>query len=66
LEAGGDFANGVIAFGRHRLRRPSAGRIDLFTFDRRAIEPTVATGAETHLLSAEWHLSVKPGEEDRG
>jgi predicted nucleic-acid-binding protein len=48
FEAGGDFADGVIAFEGRRLGGP------IFTsFDRRAIELVAATGAETQLLSAD-------------
>ena len=45
LEAGGDFADGVIAFDGRRLR----GSV-LTSFDRRAVELIAATGAETQLL----------------
>jgi predicted nucleic-acid-binding protein len=47
LEAGGDFADGVIAFEGRRL-----GGSVFTSFDRRAVELLAATGAETHLLSA--------------
>jgi predicted nucleic-acid-binding protein len=46
--AGGDFADGVIAFEGRRL----GGQV-FASFDRRAIELIAATGAETRLLSAE-------------
>ncbi len=46
LEAGGDFADGVIAFEGQRLGG------EVFTsFDRTAIELIAATGGATHLLS---------------
>ena len=48
FEAGGDFADGVIAFEGRRL-----GGLIFTSFDRRAIELIAATGAETRLLSAE-------------
>ena len=48
FEAGGDFADGVIAFEGRRL----GGQV-FASFDPRAIEPIAATGAETRLLSAE-------------
>jgi predicted nucleic-acid-binding protein len=48
FEAGGDFADGVIAFEGRRL----GGQV-FASFDRRAIELIAATGAETRLLSAE-------------
>jgi len=47
LEAGGDFADGVIAFDGRRL-----GGSMFASFDRRAVELIAATGAETHLLPA--------------
>jgi hypothetical protein len=47
LAAGGDFADGVIAFDGRRL-----GGSVFTSFDRRAVELIAATGAETHLLSA--------------
>src|SRR5436190_18196735 len=47
LEAGGDFADGVIAFEGRRL-----GGSMFASFDRRAVELIAATGAETHLLPA--------------
>jgi predicted nucleic-acid-binding protein len=46
LEAGGDFADGVIAFDGRRL-----GGSIFVSFDRRAVELLAATGAETRLLS---------------
>jgi predicted nucleic-acid-binding protein len=46
LEAGGDFADGVIAFEGRRL-----GGAVFAAFDRRAVELIAATGAETCLLS---------------
>jgi predicted nucleic-acid-binding protein len=48
FEAGGDFADGVIAFEGRRL-----GGSVFTSFDRRAIEMIAATGAETRLLFAE-------------
>jgi len=46
LEAGGDFADGVIAYEGRRLGGP------VFTsFDRQAVELIAATGAQTRLLS---------------
>ena len=48
FEAGGDFADAVIAFEGRRL-----GGSIFTSFDRRAIELIAATGAETRLLSAE-------------
>jgi predicted nucleic-acid-binding protein len=45
LEAGGDFADGVIAFEGRRL-----GGSAFASFDRQAIELIAATGAETCLL----------------
>jgi predicted nucleic-acid-binding protein len=48
FEAGGDFADGVIAFEGRRL-----GGSVFTSFDRRAIELIAATGAETRLLFAE-------------
>ena len=45
LEAGGDFADGVIAFEGRRLGGPVFA-----SFDGRAVELIAATGAETHLL----------------
>ena len=46
LEAGGDFADGVIAFEGRRL-----GGVVFTSFDRAAIELIAATGGATHLLS---------------
>jgi predicted nucleic-acid-binding protein len=45
LEAGGDFADGIIAFDGRRLGGPV-----FVSFDRRAVELIAATGAETQLL----------------
>ncbi len=45
LEAGGDFADGVIAFEGRRLGGPIFA-----SFDGRAVELIAAMGAETHLL----------------
>jgi predicted nucleic-acid-binding protein len=45
LEAGGDFADGVIAFDGRRL----GGEV-FASFDREAVELIAATGAETRLL----------------
>jgi predicted nucleic-acid-binding protein len=47
LEAGGDFADGVIAFEGRRL----SGSV-FASFDRRATELITATGGETRLLGA--------------
>lgn len=47
LAAGGDFADGVIAFDGRRL-----GGSVFASFDRRAVELIAATGGETHLLSS--------------
>ena len=46
LQAGGDFADGVIGFEGRRL-----GGSIFVSFDRRAVELVAATGAETSLLS---------------
>jgi predicted nucleic-acid-binding protein len=46
LDAGGDFADGVIAFEGRRL-----GGSVFASFDRQAVELLAATGAETCLLS---------------
>ena len=46
LEAGGDFADGVIAFEGRRL-----GGSAFASFDRQAVELLAATGVETCLLS---------------
>ena len=46
LEAGGDFADGVIAFEGRRL-----GGSVFASFDRKAVELITATGGETQLLS---------------
>lgn len=48
FEAGGDFADGVIAHEGRRL----GGQV-FASFDRGAIELIAATGAEARLLSAE-------------
>jgi predicted nucleic-acid-binding protein len=49
LEAGGDFADGVIAFEGRRL-----GGAVFVSFDRQATELVAATGGgETHLLAAD-------------
>lgn len=45
LEAGGDFADGVIAFDGRQL-----GGTVFVSFDRRAVELIAATGGETQLL----------------
>ena len=45
LEAGGDFADGVIAFEGRRI-----GGSVFASFDRRAVDLIAATGAETRLL----------------
>lgn len=45
LEAGGDFADGVIAFEGRRL-----GGSVFTSFDRKAVELIAATGGETKLL----------------
>ncbi len=46
LEAGGDFADGVIAFEGRRLGGPVFA-----SFDRKAVELVATAGGETHLLS---------------
>jgi len=46
LEAGGDFADGVIAFEGRRL-----GGVVFTSFDRTAIELVAAAGGATHLLT---------------
>lgn len=46
LDAGGDFADGVIAFDGQRL-----GGAVFVSFDRRAVELIAASGAEAQLLS---------------
>lgn len=53
FEAGGDFADGVIAFEGHRL-----GGVVFTSFDRGAVEVLQATGTEARLLSN------KPGAEN--
>jgi predicted nucleic-acid-binding protein len=45
LDAGGDFADGVIAFTGRQL----GGNV-FASFDRQAVELVSATGGETHLL----------------
>ena len=45
FEAGGDFADGVIAFEGRRI-----GGSVFASFDRRAVDLIAATGAETRLL----------------
>jgi len=45
LDAGGDFADGVIAFAGRQL-----GGAVFTSFDRKAVELVAATGGETHLL----------------
>ncbi len=47
LEAGGDFADGVIAFDGRRL-----GGAVFASFDRRAVESVAASGGDTHLLES--------------
>jgi predicted nucleic-acid-binding protein len=47
LEAGGDFANGIIAFDGRRL----GGEV-FASFDRRAVEMVAAQGGDAHLLGA--------------
>lgn len=47
LEAGGDFADGVIAFEGRRLGGPVFA-----SFDRKAVELIAAVGGETHLVGA--------------
>ena len=47
LEAGGDFADGVIAFDGRRL-----GGAVFASFDRRAVELVAASGGDTHLLES--------------
>jgi predicted nucleic-acid-binding protein len=47
LDAGGDFADGVIAFDGRRL-----GGSVFCSFDREAVELIVASGGEAHLLEA--------------
>jgi predicted nucleic-acid-binding protein len=46
LEAGGDFADGVIAFEGRRL-----GGTVFASFDSRAVELVAAGGGEVHLLA---------------
>jgi predicted nucleic-acid-binding protein len=45
LDAGGDFADGVIAFTGRQL-----GGAVFASFDRQAVELIAASGGETHLL----------------
>jgi predicted nucleic-acid-binding protein len=47
LEAGGDFADGIIAFEGRRL-----GGTVFASFDRNAVERVAASGGEAHLLRA--------------
>jgi predicted nucleic-acid-binding protein len=47
LDAGGDFADGVIAYSGREM-----GGAVFASFDRRAVEPIDATGGETLLLGA--------------
>ena len=47
LDAGGDFADGVIAFVGRQLGGPVFA-----SFDRKAVELIAAAGGETHLLDA--------------
>jgi len=47
LEAGGDFADGVIAFSGRQI-----GGMVFASFDRRAVELVAASGGETRLLEA--------------
>jgi predicted nucleic-acid-binding protein len=47
LEAGGDFADGIIAFEGRRL-----GGSLFASFDRKAVELITRTGAEAHLLGS--------------
>jgi predicted nucleic-acid-binding protein len=47
LEAGGDFADGVIAFDGRRL-----GGTVFSSFDRKAVELVAASGGETRLVGA--------------
>jgi len=48
FEAGGNSADGIIAFEDRRL-----GRSVFTSFDRKAINQVAATGTETWLLSAD-------------
>jgi len=50
LEAGGDFADGIIAFEGRRL-----GGTVFASFDRRAVELIAAAGGETRLLGSADH-----------
>jgi len=47
LDAGGDFADGAIAFTGRRLGGPVFA-----SFDRKAVELVAAAGGETHLLGS--------------
>lgn len=47
LDAGGDFADGVIAFAGRRM-----GGAVFASFDRKAVALVAATGNEAHLLDA--------------
>jgi predicted nucleic-acid-binding protein len=47
LDAGGDFADGVIAFAGRQM-----GGAVFTSFDRRAVELVRASGGEAHLLAA--------------
>jgi predicted nucleic-acid-binding protein len=47
LDAGGDFADGVIAFTGHRL-----GGTAFASFDRKAVAVVAAAGGDTHLLDS--------------
>jgi predicted nucleic-acid-binding protein len=47
LAAGGDFADGVIAFDGRRL-----GGAVFASFDRQAVELVTSAGGDTHLLAA--------------
>ncbi len=47
LEAGGDFADGVIAFDGRRL-----GGWTFASFDRKAVELVAASGGDTHCLES--------------
>jgi predicted nucleic-acid-binding protein len=47
LEAGGDFADGVIAFEGRRL-----GGAIFASFDRKAVESIAASGGDTHFLGS--------------
>jgi predicted nucleic-acid-binding protein len=47
LDAGGDFADGVIAFAGRQLGGPIFA-----SFDRKAVELVAVNGGQTHLLEA--------------